>query len=553
MHGGSTDHAPRYPELLATSASDVMFEGSPDLLIEWISDGVTRLLGWSPSELVGLPAADLVEDVRHDDVRQAHAILLSGGHVRTRLPLRTKGEDRRWVEMLAKPVIGATGSVIAIYGSLRDIQREVETEEALRRANRVKDLMFATMPDPIIVLTAVRDDHGSIADFEYADANPAACEYNGMTRDEQIGRRLLELFPNLASTHMLDDYRHVVESGEPMVKDGLTFFNEMYGGAERFYDVRAARLNDGLVVTWRDVTERVDTLRELALGKEHYRLIADNSSDVIVHTRDRHVVWASPSIETFTGIPAEEWVGMDVTNLVHQGDRTVADTGAQSIDRGESPVFRLRAIHPDGTQHWVELHAVTYYDTFGQPDGVITSVRFVDDLVRAEEELTHAAHHDSVTGMLNRPEVLRQLERIHIHPVRTGTDLAIMFCDLDVFKDINDEHGHSAGDDVLRVVAERVSACIRADDLAARIGGDEMLVVLPNVHGLDEAMRLAQKINEAVSAVMTTGEGVEVRTSLSIGVTIARPGESVDEMVQRADRAMYDAKRAGGNRIVATA
>ena len=544
---------PRYPELLATSSSDVLFEGTNDGVIEWLSDGVVNLLGRSPDEFVG---TRFVNHLHPNDIplaRRVQAEVIAGRASRARLRVRTRADRWRWVDVSVKPVLDGNGTVIGRYGSWRDVQAEVGHEDALRQANELTHLMFSTMLDPIIVLRAVRTLDGHIVDFEYLDANDAACAYNGVAREELVGARILDLFPGLASTPVFDDYRSVVETGEPLVLDGWTYFNELYGGSERFYDVRAVRLGDGLFLTWRDVTDRITTLRELALGKEHYRLIADNSSDVIVHTRDERIVWASPSIEALTGIAAERWVGRDVSGFVFDDDRHIADAGAEAVARGESPVFRLRLTQPDGSCRWAELHPVTYYDSFGQPDGVITSVRFVDDLVRAQEELTHAAHHDAVTGMLNRHEVLNQLAGITTHPARTGTDVAVVFCDLDVFKPINDEHGHAAGDDVLRAVAERIRACIRADDLAARIGGDELLVVLPSVHSLEEATHLAEKIRDTVTGVITTRSGVEVVTTVSIGVTLAHPGESGDEMVQRADRAMYEAKRAGGNRVVAVA
>lgn len=544
---------PRFPELLATSSSDVLFEGSPDQVIEWISDGVTPLLGWSPDELIGHPVYELAHPDSHDELRRARTLVHAGEEARLRVRMHTKSGGTRWVETLTKPIVDAAGNTICLFGSVRDAQHQVAVEEELRRANTLKDLMFATMLDPIVILACVRDDEGQIVDFRYLDANPAACAYNGLPLESMTGRRITELFAAFDGSPTMREYCRVVDTAEPMVVDGWSFFNDLYGGTERCYDVRAVKLNDGLVVTWRDVTERVDMLRELALGKEHYRLIADNSSDVVVHTRDDRIVWASPSIEATTGIAAEQSVGCDVSGLVHEDDRHIADAGAEAVARGESPVFRLRLQEPDGTRRWVELHPVTYYDTFSQPDGVITSVRFVDDLVRAQEELTHAAHHDAVTGMLNRHEVLNRLTGITTHPARTGTDVAIVFCDLDVFKPINDEHGHAAGDDVLRTVAERIRACIRTDDLAARIGGDELLVVLPNVHGLEEATDLAEKIREAVTGAITTRAGVDVVTTVSIGVTLAHHGESSDEIVQRADRAMYEAKRAGGNRVVAVA
>jgi diguanylate cyclase (GGDEF)-like protein len=125
----------------------------------------------------------------------------------------------------------------------------------------------------------------------------------------------------------------------------------------------------------------------------------------------------------------------------------------------------------------------------------------------------------------------------------------VLFCDIDRFKDINDERGHAAGDEVLRVVGERISSAIRRDDVAARIGGDELLVILSGVHDLDEAMSVAETIRRAVAEPILLADG-RVTTSMSIGATIAGVDEIADDLIARADEAMYEAKRSGRDRVV---
>jgi diguanylate cyclase (GGDEF)-like protein len=119
-------------------------------------------------------------------------------------------------------------------------------------------------------------------------------------------------------------------------------------------------------------------------------------------------------------------------------------------------------------------------------------------------------------------------------------------------KAVNDNHGHAVGDELLRTYAQRIKQSTRAGDLVARMGGDEFLAVFDGVYDLVEATALAQKILLAVSAPVAINDG-SVRSTASVGVTLAALGESVDRVVARADRAMYEAKRSGGNHVVAAA
>lgn len=124
-----------------------------------------------------------------------------------------------------------------------------------------------------------------------------------------------------------------------------------------------------------------------------------------------------------------------------------------------------------------------------------------------------------------------------------------MFCDIDDFKRVHDTSGHIAGDEVIRVIAARMRAAVRAGDALARVGGDEFLIVVDGVHDLDEALAVAQKIRTAGEVHVAAGR-VLVQASLSIGVTLMAVNENVDSMIARADAAMYEAKAAGKNQVV---
>jgi len=168
-----------------------------------------------------------------------------------------------------------------------------------------------------------------------------------------------------------------------------------------------------------------------------------------------------------------------------------------------------------------------------------------------ERGLQRQASIDDLTGLLNRRELLALLEGLLAEGAadQAGAGLALLFCDLDLFKDINDQFGHATGDLVLRRVAQRIRRQIRSDDLAARMGGDEIVVVLCHSGDPDGAIETAQRIGASIAQPIHSC-GVVTRITASIGVTWARRGEDVDSLMARADIAMYRAKQEGRNRVV---
>lgn len=212
-------------------------------------------------------------------------------------------------------------------------------------------------------------------------------------------------------------------------------------------------------------------------------------------------------------------------------------------------VRRLQALAHDRSHRWVELHASPHRDALGRLDGIVGSFRTVDQEVAAERELARRACTDELTGLVNRHEALERITAIAGRVLRKGDATAVLFCDLDNFKEINDTFGHVPGDELLRTVASRIRTSLRSGDMAARIGGDEMVVVLQGVRGMGDAVTIAEKLRRAVAEPIVTSAG-SLSITLSIGVTLVRPGENPDEIISRADHAMYRAKQTGRNQVV---
>lgn len=181
-------------------------------------------------------------------------------------------------------------------------------------------------------------------------------------------------------------------------------------------------------------------------------------------------------------------------------------------------------------------------------DGVSFTWRDVTERYRARQELARLALRDPLTGLVNREELRRRTQAMFAGSPRSSQKLAVLFCDLDRFKEINDTYGHAAGDTVLREVGTRILGVLRAEDVVARVGGDEFVVVLARVHDSKAALQVAEKIHEAIGMPVAIDE-VFVQPRMSTGVSVALRGSDPELVMRAADAALYRAKMAGRNRI----
>ncbi len=253
--------------------------------------------------------------------------------------------------------------------------------EALLRA------ALDAMVDCLALLGTVRDPDGRIIDFAFREANPAACAVLGLPRTELIGMTLAEALPD--SGGLVAVFAHCVENGEPLSVEDLPFAGRRR--RVRRFDVRAARAGAELLsVVWRDVTARFQAQQRVAQSEEHFRLLTENSSDVVFQLRDFKVVWVSPSVESAMGAPPPHWIGHDATSFLPPEDREIFDEMVAETATGAASVRRLRAFDAHGNLRWLEVRAKTYYDAAGRPDGHVAGFRIIDDEVAAEQAAEEA-------------------------------------------------------------------------------------------------------------------------------------------------------------------
>lgn len=288
-----------------------------------------------------------------------------------------------------------------------------------------------------------------------------------------------------------------------------------------------------------------------------YRLLADNTTDTIVRGNLEGMrIYISPSVRSLLGYEPEELIGRRAAELVHPDDaadfgRLMADVRAGRIGVA---VSEQRQRHRDGTWVWLEAFVKLTHDAItGEPDGYVASVRNVSRRKEAELRLQHLASHDSLTGLPNRALLNDRLGACIAQAATTGAGVALLCLDLDHFKRVNDAAGHAAGDALLCAMAERCRAELGPDDLMARLGGDEFAILHPGAPagGTSVAASATDLARRLIAAMATPFDlpGRTVQVGLSVGIALS-PAVCPDDLLRRADHALYCAKREGRGTLV---
>jgi diguanylate cyclase (GGDEF)-like protein/PAS domain S-box-containing protein len=291
--------------------------------------------------------------------------------------------------------------------------------------------------------------------------------------------------------------------------------------------------------------------RALRESEARYRLMAENSTDIISRTTTSGLIlYASDAVRRLLGYDPSELVGRSIYELMHPDDREETRHLSFMINETTPTTYSYRLMKKNGASVWFETTSRSVRNpATNEVDEFISVSRDITERKIVEEQIEHQAYHDALTGLPNRRLFRDRLTIALAHARRMSTPLAVVFLDLDRFKDVNDSLGHSFGDELLKAIAIRLRTALRQEDSIARMGGDEFTILIANLKAPDDAVRIAQKILDVVAQPLRI-EGTEVFITTSVGIALyPNDGDTAEALLKNADHAMYRAKEAGPNLV----
>ncbi len=528
-------------------------EGSVDAIIGTTVDGIVtswngaaeRLFGFTAEEIIGQPSSWFAPDDRVFEQIGMRERLCAGGP-QEHLETTRRRKDGSLVEVLisASATIDQAGTVVGLSVVAHDIS-------VRRGAQLALELSQQRLAD------AQRIAH--LGSFEFDAVEDV------LTWSEEYYRILgidLERQPSIALFASMvhpDDLGEFDRAWRNAVKHGVPFDLELRvvrpDTGERYVRCRAAPevAENGTVMriagTMMDDTDRAEADRVRRAAETRFEIGFEQAAiGSLMSGLDGIVTRVNPAICRMLGRDENALVGRRWGEFKHPDELPLGRLWLARLDSGHDTYQgERRFLRPDGSVVWVLMHVTLVRDETGEPQYLFTQFQDITEGKQMEVELAHQALHDSLTGLPNRALLTDRLVHSLAGARRRGTQVGVMFLDIDDFKVVNDSLGHSSGDELLRHAGKRIAAAIRPSDTVARFGGDEFVIVADDVSIL-ETVQIAERVLDALSQPCLIGTR-EMSVTASLGIAIADGSATPESLLRDSDAAMYRAKERGRGRL----
>ncbi len=385
-------------------------------------------------------------------------------------------------------------------------------------------------------------------DGAIVEANEAACSYYGYS-PEQIGR----LHITDINTYTPEQVREEMVRADQEKRSHFYFHHRLANGEVRDVEVHSGPLTINgrhlLYSVVHDITERREAEQLLKTSETRFRHIMEQAPlGISITDLNGRFIQVNQAFCDIVGYSKEELRGMVIDDITHPDDRVNRQRHLHDLVGGDEKVvkYEKRYIRKDGQQVWMQISVSAERDRARAPLYFISMVEDIGRRKEIEKRISFLAHHDRLTELPNRDLFMDRFSGSISRARRRQKLLALFFLDLDKFKEVNDNHGHEAGDAVLKTVARRLLNCVRDVDTVARLGGDEFAVIFDEVEDPMDVAPVAEKIIQKLSAPIVLKDGCECGIGVSIGIAIyPENGTEIDRLMSAADDAMYTSKRRG--------
>jgi diguanylate cyclase (GGDEF)-like protein/PAS domain S-box-containing protein len=414
--------------------------------------------------------------------------------------------------------------------------------------------------DAFFILESVRDTTGTIRDFRIVFTNARGARLLSGTPHTLDGQLLCEMYPPRRTDGFFEKYRHVVETGEALEEEFPVQSPSINASWLRY---QVLKLDDGLAITATDIStlkENELKLEKLAAFKKS--IIASSPFATIVTDLSGTITAFNPAAERMLWYSSEEVVGhqtplilLDTQELTKRAAELSTELQTQvapNIEvllakptRGLVEEAEWKFYRHDGSRFDAQLTVSSLTTSSGETIGLILIAYDITERKRTADYIAHLAHHDALTGLPTRTLLHDRLGVALAHADRHRSKVALLVIDLDNFKRVNDLMGHHIGDELLVQIARRLQQFLRTSDTIARVGGDEFVAVLDELHSASEAEHIAEKLLLTLQVPVTLGIHA-VSPTASIGICLYPDnGDNAETLLKNADAAMYQVKAEG--------
>lgn len=441
------------------------------------------------------------------------------------------------------PIVNEDAQIIYILGVTVNVNQLSEKSDDVKYLNR----LFSTYMD-------TTDNGVALIDFKgnFLLTNESFLQLFGYTKAELLKINLSDFQPNTYRKFEL--YFQLLKKGEKIHNVTLDLYNKdnqiVYTtisftpipNEEEEFVAFAAIIHN--------ITDEIETKRKLSDTQNRYQLIAEHTQDLVnIIDQNGIVTYASPSHFPTLGYDAADLIGNRVLDFVHKDDKAGLEKSiARSKKAKKSLLTEFRIIKKSGKAIWVESNIKPVKNEDGSIRKIVTSSRDITNRVKAEEKLKRLAFTDYLTGLPNKREFINVITREKKIVDRNPSKfMAVCYIDGDGFKEINDKYGHEVGDKFLIKIGERLKRVFPKNSFIARIGGDEFAVLLRELNGEEDAMFIANSIIDGMKSPVLVDEH-SFNSTLSVGISMyPKDDNDIDGIMQKADQALYDAKKNGKN------
>lgn len=509
----------------------------------FVNRAFAQARGTTREEIIGRTAEEVIGRKAADELAPLVKRVLAGETTTYEREIALPSGEKRWFHVRSVPDFGPDGAIRGMYVVGHDVQELKVAQASLQEKEQELREVIDSIPTPMVYV-----DSGQ----RYRYVNDAFLNYVNGRRERIIGRQVREVLGPERHDALKPVLERVLAGETVTITRPIVYFD----GRSRWMHIRYTPRRDatgrvlGYYATTSDIHEQKAVEEELRRANSILSAHFENTPLAVIEwDPSLRVIRWSGSAGTIFGWSADEMLGRTVAHrdFTYADDAPAVNAMVRRLFDGPAAQATIlnRNHRKDGSVAWVEWHNSALRDASGAVVSILSLAQDVSSRIQAEERLQFMATHDGLTGLPNRVLLTDRLTSAISRAQRSGAGMAVLFLDLDHFKDVNDTFGHRIGDELLKSLARRVRGSLRQSDLLVRLSGDEFVIVLEGLESDAGPDRVAQKILDDVMRPFAI-ENHEVQVSASLGYAVfPADGGDPETLLKNADAAMYHAKELG--------